>query len=110
MAWRKVVAVYRWQFAQALDLFPAPAHAADPEGSLADWLAALLPAHPNLARALDMITRHERLHPDMAAFAAATGLQDADMDQLFALGIAIEAGRVRDAAEAQAVLAEWQGT
>ena len=109
-AWRKVAAVYRWQFAQALDLIPAPAHAPAPATSLADWLTAVLPAHPDLARALDMITRHERLHPDMAAFATATGLDATAMDQLFALGIAIEAGRVSDAAEAQAVLAEWQGT
>ncbi|MFQ6550510.1 phage tail assembly chaperone [Aestuariibius sp. 2305UL40-4] len=107
--WRKVACAYRWQFEQALDFIPAPDGTAAEGATLGDLLAVLLPAEPQLARALDKITVFERLHTDMSNFAAATSMDDDGMDLLFSLAIAIEAGHIADAAAATTFVADWTG-
>ena len=113
LAWRKVAASYRRAFVVALAYMPAPPTAPHVPGvtdpTLADLITALAPQHPDFAAALAEITIFERLHHDMAGFAALGGLNDEDMDLLFALAIAIEAGRIPDAAAAQVFMTDWLG-
>lgn len=89
---RAEMKVYRRAFNLMLMQLP------DPAGNLAHMLEALdamigaAGTYSDLAMAVRDVTLFERTHPDMDAFGTTLGISATDLDQMFRIAMAIEAG------------------
>ena len=88
------MSAYRRAFRAALAAMPATDGLSPHLLAQIDTAIALRPPYDDVREAWDTVTQFIRMHPDVAAWGAALGFDDAMLDAIFAAALPIEAGGV----------------